>query len=248
MSRRNPAPTTTLERQLRAEGYECIVGFDEVGKGAWAGPLTIGAAVLRADVLDMNEPAAFMGGARDSKQIAENRRDAIFDVVAQTAESWAVGHASAQECDELGMNSAQQLAARRALDLLGVKPDAAIVDGKWDFVAPHISRVIAQVKADTTCLSVAAASVMAKVTRDRIMRQWAENFPQWHFETNKGYPCHKHRMALQGYGPSAVHRTSWAFMPNFVPWLSADPAAQMTRIRRSPDDRFKPLPQSSRDS
>lgn len=219
MAPRTPPPTTTRERQLRAEGFNCIVGLDEVGKGAWAGPLMIGAAVLRADVLDLDEPAAYMGGTRDSKQIAESRRDAVFDVVARTTAAWAVGCASAQECDVLGMNAAQRLAAKRALDQLGVQPDAAIIDGKWDFVAPHISLVIAEVKADTTCLSVAAASVLAKVTRDRLMREWANDFPQWHFDTNKGYPCPKHRVALQGYGPSAIHRTSWAFMPNFVPWL-----------------------------
>lgn len=247
MSRRTPAPTTSVEQQLRAEGYERIVGLDEVGKGAWAGPLMIGAAVLRADVLDLEEPAAYMGGARDSKQIAENQRDAVFDVVARTTESWAVGHASAQECDALGMNAAQQLAARRALDQLGVKPDAAIVDGRWDFVAPHISRVIAQVKADTTCLSVAAASVLAKVSRDRLMRQWAENFPQWHFETNKGYPCPKHRIALQGYGPSAVHRTSWAFMPNFVPWLHVDATVPARRFGQSQSVPRSSLP-TNRDS
>ena len=234
MSRRTPAPTTTLEQELRAAGYGCIVGFDEVGKGAWAGPLMIGAAVLRDEVLDMDQPAAFMGGARDSKQIAEGQRDAVFEVVARTTAAWSVGFASAQECDELGMNAAQQLAARRALDQLGVQPDAAIVDGTWDFIAPHISRVIAKVKADTTCLSVAAASVVAKVTRDRLMREWAENFPHWHFDTNKGYPCPKHRMALQGYGPSAVHRTSWAFMPNYVPWMRADTSTKTTRMSQSP--------------
>jgi len=234
MSRRTPAPTTTIEQQLRTEGFNCIVGFDEVGKGAWAGPLMIGAAVLRADVLDLDEPAAFMGGARDSKQIAETQRDAVFDVIARTTAAWAVGSASAKECDALGMNAAQQLAAKRALDQLGVTPDAAIVDGRWDFVAPHVSRVIAQVKADTTCLSVAAASVLAKVTRDRLMREWSFDFPQWHFETNKGYPCPKHRMALQGYGPSAVHRTSWAFMANFVPWMRVDTVIPMTRVRQYP--------------
>lgn len=231
---RTPAPTTTLERQLRAEGFNCVVGLDEVGKGAWAGPLMIGAAVLRADVLDLDEPAAYMGGARDSKQIAESHRDGVFDVVARTAAAWAVGFASAQECDALGMNAAQRLAAKRALDQLGVRPDAAIVDGTWDFVSPHISRVIAEVKADTTCLSVAAASVLAKVTRDRLMREWSMNFPQWHFETNKGYPCPKHRVALQGYGPSAIHRTSWAFMPNFVPWLHVETPVPATRVRQSP--------------
>ena len=236
MSRRTPAPTTTVERQLRDEGFNCIVGLDEVGKGAWAGPLMIGAAVLRADVLDLEHPAAYMGGARDSKQIAETQRDAVFDVVARTTAFWAVGLASAQECDALGMNAAQQLAAKRALAQLGVTPDAAIVDGRWDFVAPHVARVVAEVKADTTCLSVAAASVLAKVTRDRLMREWAENFPHWHFDTNKGYPCPKHRMALQGYGPSAVHRTSWAFMPNFVPWLHVAAQASVTRVRQSSAD------------
>lgn len=237
MSRRTPAPTTTLEQELRTAGYGCIVGFDEVGKGAWAGPLMIGAAVLRAEVLDLDQPAQFMGGARDSKQIAESRRDAVFEVVARTTAAWSVGFASAQECDELGMNAAQQLAARRALDQLGVQPDAAIVDGAWDFVAPHISRVVAKVKADATCLSVAAASIVAKVTRDRLMRQWAENFPHWHFDTNKGYPCPRHRMALQGYGPSAIHRTSWAFMPNYVPWMRVDTTSPTSRVRRSPETR-----------
>lgn len=234
MSRRTPPPTTTLERQLRAEGFNCVVGLDEVGKGAWAGPLMIGAAVLHPDVLDVDEPAAHMGGARDSKQIAESRRDAVLDAVARTTAAWAVGFATAQECDAMGMNAAQRLAAMRALDQLEVRPDAAIIDGRWDFISPHISRVIAEVKADTTCLSVAAASVLAKVTRDRLMREWANDFPQWHFETNKGYPCPKHRVALQGYGPSAIHRTSWAFMPNFVPWLHVDALISTTRVRQSP--------------
>ncbi|MEO8163247.1 MAG: ribonuclease HII [Ilumatobacteraceae bacterium] len=238
MSRRAPAPTTTIEQQLRAAGFTCVVGFDEVGKGAWAGPLMIGAAVLRADVLDLDQPAAFMGGARDSKQIAESQRDAVFEVVARTTAAWSVGCASAQECDALGMNAAQQLATRRALDQLGIQPDAAIVDGKWDFVAPHISRVVAKVKADATCLSVAAASIVAKVTRDRLMRHWAENFPHWHFDTNKGYPCPKHRIALQGYGPSAIHRTSWAFMPNHVPWLHVEVPVPATRVRQSPPEHW----------
>ena len=79
-----------------------------------------------------------------------------------------------------------------------------------------------EVKADANCVSVAAASVLAKVSRDRMMRSLAGDYPQWHFDTNKGYPCPKHRIALQGYGPSAIHRTSWAFMPNYVPWLKTN--------------------------
>ena len=93
-----------------------------------------------------------------------------------------------------------------------------MVDGKWNFVAPHVSHVEMRVKADRTCLSVAAASVLAKVTRDRIMREEARHYPQWSFDTNKGYPCHLHRAALQGYGPSAIHRRSWVFMDHYVPY------------------------------
>jgi ribonuclease HII len=84
-----------------------------------------------------------------------------------------------------------------------------------------VGRVVTEVKADASCMSVAVASVLAKVSRDRMMREWALDFPMWSFESNKGYPCAKHRAALQGYGPSAVHRTSWAFMDNFVPWLGS---------------------------
>ena len=83
-------------------------------------------------------------------------------------------------------------------------------------------KVLVEVKADADCVSVAAASVLAKVSRDRMMRSLASDYPQWHFDTNKGYPCPKHRAALQGYGPSAIHRTSWAFMPNYVPWLKTN--------------------------
>jgi ribonuclease HII len=126
------------------------------------------------------------------------------------------------------MVEAQRLATARgfaALAVAGVDAevvDAAIVDGRWDFVSPHARKVLVEVKADTDCVSVSAASVLAKVSRDRMMRSLAGDYPQWHFDTNKGYPCPKHRAALQGYGPSAIHRKSWAFMPNYVPWLKTN--------------------------
>jgi ribonuclease HII len=116
------------------------------------------------------------------------------------------------------MAEAQRMAARRAVEGLGVRPDAAIVDGKWNFLGGIVPHVEMRVKADRTCLAVAAASVLAKVTRDRIMRAEALNYPQWSFDTNKGYPCPVHKTALQGYGPSAIHRRSWVFMEHYVPW------------------------------
>lgn len=213
LRRRARIPNRALERELHELGHDIIVGIDEVGRGAWAGPLMVGVAVLPTN--------RRVNGVRDSKMLTERNREEIFDRVAAWCTGWAVGAASHQECDELGMADAQRLATRRALDDLrtqGVRPDAAIVDGTWNFVGPHIDHVKMQVKADRDCLPVAAASILAKVTRDRIMREMATNYPQWHFETNKGYPCPLHRTALQGWGPSVVHRRSWVFMDHYVPW------------------------------
>lgn len=191
-----------------------VVGVDEVGRGAWAGPLMVGAAVLPRD--------RRVNGVRDSKLLAEADRERLFDRVAGWCTAWAVGVATEQECDELGMAPAQRLATRRALesvtDQLGAAPDAAVADGKWDFVSPLVPHVVMRVQADLHCLSVAAASILAKVTRDRLMRELAEHYPWWSFDTNKGYPCPQHKTALQGYGPSAAHRRTWAFMDHFVPW------------------------------
>jgi ribonuclease HII len=204
------APTRSIEKELWAAGHQVIVGIDEVGRGAWAGPLMVGAAVLPRE--------RRVNGVRDSKLLTEANREFLFDRIAGWCEAWAVGGASQDECDELGMAAAQRLATRRALDDLGVVPDAAVVDGKWNFVAPHVAHVEMRVKADLYCLSVAAASILAKVTRDRIMRLHAEHYPQWSFDTNKGYPCPVHKAALQGYGPSAIHRRTWVFMDHYVPW------------------------------
>lgn len=206
----SPAPNRSIEKELWSLGHQTVVGIDEVGRGAWAGPLMVGAAVLPRD--------RRVNGVRDSKMLSEANRERLFDRIAEWCETWAVGSASQQECDELGMSEAQKLAARRAVAALGVSPDAAVVDGKWNFLDGCVRHVEMRVKADRVCLSVAAASILAKVTRDRIMRQAAADYPQWHFDTNKGYPCPLHKTALQGYGPSAIHRRSWVFMEHFVPW------------------------------
>ena len=218
-----PWPNASRERRLFEHGAQTIVGVDEVGKGSWAGPLVIGIAMLSRETVFSDEPAVVLGGVRDSKQLSEMQREEMFDRVAAKCLTWSIGAASALECDQLGMVEAQRLATARGFAALdGASVDVAIVDGRWDFVSPHAHKVMLEVKADADCVSVAAASVLAKVSRDRVMRALAVDYPQWHFDTNKGYPCPKHRAALQGYGPSAIHRTSWAFMPNYVPWLQTN--------------------------
>ena len=108
------------------------------------------------------------------------------------------------------MSEAQRLAARRALDALGMTPDAVLIDGNWDFVGTGNTRRI--VRGDATSLSISTASILAKVTRDRILRSLSPMYPAYAFEENKGYPCPRHKAALQAWGPSTVHRRSWAFM------------------------------------
>lgn len=201
------APSLEVERRLWAEGHDVVVGIDEVGRGAWAGPLTLGVAVVPKD--------RRVNKIRDSKMLTEREREALFARVADWCEAWAVGHASPEECDELGMSEAQRLATRRALDELERPPTRVLLDGKWDFVGDGASQML--VKGDARCLSIAAASILAKVTRDRIMRAEAEHHPYWAFELNKGYPCPKHKTALRGVGPSAIHRRSWVFMDH-LPW------------------------------
>ncbi len=204
---RAKSPGLATERSLWARGAAVVVGVDEVGRGSWAGPLSVGAAVVPQD--------RRVYKIRDSKMLTEREREALFDRVADWCVAWSVGHASHVECDTLGMSAAQKLAARRAIDGLGLEVDHVLIDGSWDFVGGgNTTRIV---KGDATCLSIASASILAKVTRDRIMRAEAEHYPGYDFEFNKGYPCPRHKFALNGMGPTSIHRRTWVFMEH-IPW------------------------------
>ncbi|MGH9154329.1 MAG: ribonuclease HII [Acidimicrobiales bacterium] len=209
MATTGSAPTLARERVLWERGHDVVVGVDEVGRGAWAGPLSVGAAVLPRD--------RRVYRVRDSKMLSESTREALFEKVAGWCRAWAVGHASQQECDALGMSAAQKLAAGRAIAGLGLEPDQVLLDGRWDFVGRGPAMTARIVRGDATCLSIAAASVLAKVVRDRLMRAEAEHYPGYDFDRNKGYPCPRHKAALQAWGPTAIHRRSWVFMEG-LPW------------------------------
>ena len=204
---RAKVPTLSVERDLWHSGHNAVVGLDEVGRGAWAGPISVGAAVVPRD--------RRVYKIRDSKMLTEQEREALFERIASWCVAWAVGHAGHDECDELGMAEAQRRATQRAIAALGVSPDIALYDGNWDFSGAASSRGI--VGGDATSLSISAASVLAKVTRDRMMRKQSDHFPHWEFGANKGYPGPRHKAALAYYGPSAIHRRSWVFMDH-QPW------------------------------
>jgi ribonuclease HII len=234
--RQSARPTLDTERGLWKEGYQWVGGMDEVGRGAWAGPLSVGVTLLPHGITRRNMPLWL----RDSKLLHEVRREAIFDDVAAWCAHWAVGHATAAECDRFGMTAALRLAAFRALSHLPVVPDALLVDGPYNMLKeppvqlqlledgplrerpemPEITTpatVVPLVDADARCAAVSAASVLAKVVRDRMMRDEAPHYPAYQFEENKGYPSSAHKRALRGYGLSAIHRRSWAFV-NGIPW------------------------------
>jgi len=200
-----PYPTLRTERKFWSAGDRIVVGIDEVGRGSWAGPVTV-AAVVPGD--------EHLKGVRDSKLLTPDEREVAAKRVRAWARGIGVGHASHTECDELGMTEALRRAANRALCELamqGFEPDRIVLDGKHDYLAqPRVVRTI--VKADQTVLSVAAASVVAKVTRDELMAGEAEHFPAYGFESNRGYPAPLHKCALAWHGPTSIHRRSWIFM------------------------------------
>jgi ribonuclease HII len=221
-------PDLAAERSLRASGHSWIAGMDEVGRGAWAGPVTVGVAVVPPKATKRTQPRWL----RDSKQLSEARRESIFDAVGSWCADWAVGHASPEECDRWGMRVALRLAAQRALAGLSRLPDALLIDGPLDLVSgPEPAAggfngsVHPIIGGDARCASVAAASVLAKVVRDRLMRAESEHFPPYAFEQNKGYPSPTHQMALRGYGLSSIHRRTWSFVTS-LPWCDGWPVSR----------------------
>ncbi len=236
-------PTLREERRLWKEGYRWVAGLDEVGRGAWAGPVSVGVAVLRPNIRTRSLPLWL----RDSKLLAEERRERVFAEVADWCADGAVGHATAAECDRWGMTAALRLAAFRALAGLELRPQALIIDGPYNLLgAPPVAvqgalalddgferrsdggplplpevplpgTIIPIVDGDARCAAVSAASVLAKVVRDRLMREESIHYPAYHFERNKGYPSPLHKIALRGYGLSAIHRRSWSFVGD-LPW------------------------------
>jgi ribonuclease HII len=229
-------PDLSEERGLRARGHSLVAGMDEVGRGAWAGPVSVGVALIPARATKRTMPRWL----RDSKQLSEIRRESIFESVGAWCVDWAVGHATPEECDRWGMRIALRLAAQRALVGLDRPPDALLVDGPLDLVtdpdavpergwkATFTGSVHPVIGGDARCASVAAASVLAKVVRDRLMRAESEHFPAYGFEQNKGYPSPMHQMALRGYGLSSIHRRSWSYVAG-LPWCDSWPPVPKTK-------------------
>lgn len=208
-------PSLRFERSLLRDGARLVIGCDEVGRGAIAGPVGVGLSVV--DAATRTAPA----GLRDSKLLPEPRREELQPLVAGWARHWAVGLASNEEIEQIGIIAALGLAARRALESIleqGVDVSGAVVvlDGKHDWLSPAVQgslRVTTRIKADRTCAAVAGASVLAKVHRDRFMIAADPEHPGYGWTSNKGYASAEHYEAIDRLGPSALHRWSWLKQP-----------------------------------
>jgi ribonuclease HII len=207
-SRSDDGPHGELETALLGDGCKLVAGIDEVGRGAWAGPVSVGVAVV-----DLESLRAMPAGLRDSKELSPAWRERLFPLLVKACVSYAVGHAGPDECDGLGMTAAQSLATRRALAELRDEPDAVVVDGRYDFTGHRRSVLV--VGGDRTSLAVAAASVLAKVTRDALLVRAAEHHPGYALERNKGYASLEHRNAVARLGLTSIHRKSWTFADPF---------------------------------
>lgn len=206
-------PTLRLERSLHRDGHRFVIGCDEVGRGAIAGPVAVGLAIVEVGV------RKFPAGLRDSKLLSEKRREELAPLAHRWAHCTAVGLTEAWEVDELGLSIALGLAGARALAALDpeiVDRSVVLLDGSWDWLNPMLEQprtVITRIKADRDCASVSAASVVAKVHRDRMMIEADATCPGYGWTGNKGYASSAHLAAIEEIGPSPLHRHTWLRAP-----------------------------------
>lgn len=189
-----------FENGLAEKGFTAVCGIDEAGCGPLAGPVYAAAVIL-----DPNDP---IEGLNDSKKLTEKKREALFPEIQKRARAWAIASASAQEIDEINILQARLLAMRRAVELLDIRPDYALVDGNRDPNIPGVPSLLI-VGGDAKSASIGAASILAKVARDHAMLELDERYPQYLFKKHKGYPTRLHEEKLLEFGPCPEHRQTF---------------------------------------
>ncbi len=198
-----PSPNLTFERALWEDNQQWIAGLDEAGRGAWAGPV-VAAVVVFPPILNLEKKLL---GVRDSKQMTVHQREYWAEIIQKQAQAWGVGSAGHFEIDQLGILPATRLAMQRALGQLSMTPDHLLIDA---LLLPELkSPQTALVKGDQRSLSIAAASILAKTTRDALMRQEDNVYPLYGFRRHKGYGTRFHQQALVENGPCPIHRLSF---------------------------------------
>ena len=187
------------EKEAIAKGYKAVCGVDEAGRGPLAGPVCAAAVILPENTV--------IEGVNDSKKLSEKKREALFDVIKEQALSYSIAFASVEEIEEVNILNATMLAMKRAVEGLDIKADYAMIDGNRLPDLSIDSEFI--VKGDAKSMSIACASILAKVSRDRLLYKYAEEYPEYLFDKHKGYGTKAHVEAIKNYGPCPYHRLSF---------------------------------------
>ena len=198
-------PDYEFEKAAVNSGFSCICGVDEAGRGPLAGPVCAAAVIL--------PDGAVIEGLDDSKKLTEKKRERLYDIIKQTAVAYSVAYGTLEEIETVNILEATYLAMNRAIEGLTVKPDFALIDGNR---VPRGIKIPCEtiVKGDSKSMSVAAASVLAKVTRDRLMLEYDKKYPEYNFKKHKGYGTKEHTELIKQYGPCEIHRLS--FLKNIL--------------------------------
>lgn len=194
-----------FENKLYNEGVQYIAGMDEAGRGPLAGPVVVGCAIMK--------PESFIEYVNDSKKLSETKREMLYEKITNEAIAWSTGIIWQDEIDEINILNATKKALTLAIDNLKIKPDKIVVDA-LDKIDTRGIPYISVIKGDAKIYSISAASIIAKVTRDRIMREYDEVYPEYGFSTHKGYGTAKHIQAIKEYGICPLHRKT--FTKNFI--------------------------------
>ena len=192
-------PSLDIENELYAQGYTAVCGTDEAGRGPLCGPVVAAAVILPRDIE--------IEGLNDSKKLTERKREKLFDVIKEVAIAYGIAEATPAEIDEYNILNASMLAMRRAVEMLKVPADFVLIDGNCSRGFTHPTRTV--VKGDSISASIAAASILAKVTRDRGCIELDAAYPEYGIAKHKGYPTKDHMDAVRKYGPSPIHRRSF---------------------------------------
>lgn len=188
-----------FEKEAITKGYKAVCGVDEAGRGPLAGPVCAAAVILPEGVI--------IDGVNDSKKLSEKKREALFDVIREQSLAYSIAYATVDEIEEINILNATMLAMKRAVEGLSVKADYAMIDGNRLPKLAIDSECI--VKGDAKSMSIACASILAKVSRDRLLYKYAEEYPMYGFDKHKGYGTAAHREAILKYGPCPYHRKSF---------------------------------------
>lgn len=198
-------PDYEFEKAAVNSGFSCICGVDEAGRGPLAGPVCAAAVIL--------PEGAVIAGLDDSKKLTEKKREKLYNIIKETAVAYSVAYGTLEEIETVNILEATYLAMNRAIEGLSVKPDFALIDGNR---VPRGIKIPCEtiVKGDSKSMSVAAASVLAKVTRDRLMLEYDKKYPEYNFKKHKGYGTKEHTELIKQYGPCEIHRFS--FLKNIL--------------------------------